>query len=153
MKALLQNENSAVGIYSDFRGDIKRRITSLITQFQNISTQEFPTNPKDIAKVMKVFTSVSVYYMISNFQNTTTIFDMLEAISLNQLEVRKDLRAIIDAVSKDEVERQKMLIAIYQKIKNNEDQIQQTLNKIKDHTPIVNWIKKDFDAKSRVANE
>jgi hypothetical protein len=74
-------------------------------------------------------------------------------ISLNQVDLRKNLKEIIVTVSeKDEDERDKMLDYVEKRMEKDEKQIQEALKTANMNAKIIKWLERDLQDKSKISN-
>jgi hypothetical protein len=89
-----------------------------------MSRQQTPTLIEDIVCSKNVATT---NYRCVSYWDSSTIFNTLESISLNQIELRRNLKETVLAVSqKDRKQRDRMLDYLEKRIERDDKQIRGT---------------------------
>jgi 16S rRNA C1402 (ribose-2'-O) methylase RsmI len=153
IRDMLKDEANIKSIHDNLRRGITNKSQSIVPQFQNILKTEMPTRIQDMAAVLKETLKLTIASSLKTDYDTGMLLDMLEAISLNQVQLRHDLKEIVVAVSnKDQKERDNMLDYIEKRMEHDEKRIQKTLEVAKENANIIKWVKRDLADRSKVFN-
>jgi hypothetical protein len=137
-------------------GSYKKRVQEIIKkalfiECLEMSTQQMPTRIEHIGMVVKTLLQLTVGLSLRMSYDNSTIFDMLESISLNQIELRRDLKETISAVSqKDEKERDSILDYLEKRMERDEKQVQEALSVANKNAKIIKWVSRDLQDKAKV---
>lgn len=151
IRNLLKNGDDILTIHKLLRHAIKTSTESVIADAKNFSTQPMPTRIEDIGEVLRSVIQLSAMISIKIHNDSNLIFDLLESVSLNQIELRSDLKETISAVAqKDEKERDKMLDYIERRMERDEKQIRDAVNESNKDAKLMKWIGRNLQDQAKV---
>jgi hypothetical protein len=151
LRNLLMNKDDLITIHELLRQVIKTNTEFVVSSANDFYTQPMPTSIEDLGQVLRgvIQLSAMISYKIHNDSNL--IFEMLESVSLNQIELKKDLKETISALAqKDEKERDRMLDYIEKRMERDEKQIQDIVNEHNKNAKILKWVGRDIQDQAKV---